>query len=826
MKTMKKTVSLILAVCMIISTTAIAFSAFALSSATTKAVEAITALSADKTNINTKAPTDETKLAAYNGKLALYNSAVAAYKALSVEEKDAFDVALTLQMLKAVNEREAFVIKDAYDSKLPSTATWQDKMSAIESRVQAAALLDEKLGEHPARTQTLEFGNKYLGTKYKCSDGTMQSLTANSNFTKYPELVTAAKEYIAAYKAAPKLVRMYLDGYGAAFMSFSANVVGTNFTNTVKIAGKAKTAENPYIGGAKPAITNKKPNAKNFDGGATNPEYISALELYLKDKKASIEYDQAVKLHEYNFYIKAIKDFKESLPEVKTACEVALALYDGYFEFDMTGNTNKAKIGMNAYDAMTDSYDCALYKAMGSIYLYYLIYLNAKKDDYSYNNLAIKQLYEKCQETAGMSMISEFEKWVMTVDIDKVDNSVVSLAETKYNELPKSLINKLSSEAGEQYVKIIALYEPTGPIVPSDYTFANEISNFSSVNGLAAIPGVNKAFDILATVENYIFTIAYAAAIGTLLTNDNIKIVGSLYDYLANANITVSGMNISPTLAKELKPSDIAGFLIEDKYAGARSKLLAAAEINDTTSAYANIKFESGDWGFEDGDAAGFANALAAALRPATDMIHNGVLVLSNIIYLPNSTTDKGDYCYGAYEELIPILEGIGLEGVISSQEYTDNFYKSQKGEAYDYLDSLILPILEPVVNLISKLEDNVVFTLFDIIPNIARTIDNDILNTQLASFLGKSSLLSGIKVDLSGDAINEMISGISFTLPINNLFKVKIALKAFDWNRLSRCGELVLANSVSASNLYRTTVSADRAKVQENIAKNVSISF
>ncbi|MGN1442311.1 MAG: hypothetical protein ACI4XE_00575, partial [Acutalibacteraceae bacterium] len=498
MKTMKKSVSLLLALCMIVSSLAVCFSAFASESNSEKAKESITALAADKTNINTAAPTDEAKLEAYNNKLALYNVSVADYKALTVEEKDAFDIICTLNLLKAVTEREAYVIKTDYDSKLPADATSKDKMTAIESRVKATEQLDALLGEHPTRTQALEFGNQYLGTKHLCADGkTMLAVSSNLNFTKYPELIPYAKEYIEAYKAAPQLVRMYLDGYSGTFLSYSANTIGAVFTDVVKLIGKIDLYENPFDGGEKPAIVNKKPNAKNFAGGVNDPEYIAALELYLADKKVSMEYSQAEKLHEYNFYLEAIKELKDVIPETKTACEVALTLYDGYFDFDKNGSTEKAKLGMDAYNAMTSEYDVAFYKKLGSVYVYYLIYLNSAKNDYAYSNLTISQLYAKCEETAGMSMIADFEEWVMSVDLSTVDNAVVALAEDKYDELPKALLPKISDEASAQYSAILALYDPAKPMVPSEYGFEKELSEFVPVTGLASIPGVNKAFNIV-----------------------------------------------------------------------------------------------------------------------------------------------------------------------------------------------------------------------------------------------------------------------------------------------------------------------------------------
>lgn len=104
------------------------------SEAYTAAVQAVEALLANRTNINTAAPADEAKLEAYNAKLALYNTAVAAYKALTEAEKDQFPVANALSFLKAVTEREAYVIKASFDASRPDGTP---AMSATDSRVAA-----------------------------------------------------------------------------------------------------------------------------------------------------------------------------------------------------------------------------------------------------------------------------------------------------------------------------------------------------------------------------------------------------------------------------------------------------------------------------------------------------------------------------------------------------------------------------------------------------------------------------------------------------------------------------------------------------------------
>ena len=674
-------------------------------------------------------------------------------------------------------------------------------MTAIQSRVEATKLLDEKLGEHPMRTAALELGNKYLGTKVKLSDGKELSLTANSNFVQYPELRAAAKEYIAAYKEAPQLVRMYLDGYSATFFSFSGTNSGVVYRDIIKMSGKVGIAEKPFEGTA-PAITVKKPKTSDYAGGANDPAYIEALNAYLAQKKENVEFTQAKCNYEYNMNIEAMKDIIASVPELKNATDVALKLYEGYLEFDQTGNTQKASDAMDVYNAMTDEYDLAVYKSIGGISVYYMIYLNSKKDDYAYSNLGVSQLYKKCEETAGMSLVAEFEEFISKIDLSTVDNGVVASAQEKYKQIPVTLLSKISDEITEKYNEILKLYDPVKPLTPSDYKFEKEISEYRQASLIAGIPGVHKAFGIIATVENVFMSIIYRLSVKTLITNKNVSIIGSLYDMIADANLVASGINVSSILAPDLAPSKMASFLEEEKFAGAKAKLLKAAEADDTTNAYANIKFESGDWGFNDGDADGFVNALAAALRPVTNILHNGIAIVNNVIYLPNSTASNGDYVYGAYEELIPILEGIGLRGVISSEEYTQKFYEAQKGNTYDYLDSLIIPVLKPITNLIEDIEKKPVFTIFDILPNVARTIDTGVLNKQVKAFLGKSSLLKGINVDLSADGINNMICNKTFSIPLNNR-NLSITCKEIDWNVLSRCGSLTLTDSASASNSY-----------------------
>jgi hypothetical protein len=284
------------------------------------------------------------------------------------------------------------------------------------------------------------------------------------------------------------------------------------------------------------------------------------------------------------------------------------------------------------------------------------------------------------------------------------------------------------------------------------------------------------------------------------------------YDMLAKMELSVSGINIAEVLASELAPSKIAGWLSEDSFAGAKQKLIAAAQTDDSTAAFSSIQFENGDWGFENGDAEGFSHAVAAMLRPIANILHNGILVISNILYLPNSVAENGDYKYGAYEKLIPLLESLGLKGVLSSQEYTARFQAAAKVSKNAQLDALFLPIVSPIVTLVDELQANPLNTMLDLLPRLARTISTNTLNDSLNSFLHSSSLLSGVNIDLSGDAVNAMIDGQKISIGLGDNAQLTTTLKAVDWARLAGCGKLVLADSVSAANAYRTLIETNRA--------------
>lgn len=785
-----------------------------------QAVTAVRAVLADKTYIASAPPvlpdpsdpkyeSQKQKLEAYNARLDLYEKAVAAYKKLTEAEKDHFPVADALSFLKLVDGRESYLVK----AENPS-------LTYVEQHKAAYARLNDILGPHATRDKAMALARHLI----KPFEGGIK-LSANIDFVKYPSAIPALEAFQADYKKADKLTRMYLDGVSASSESYGVDSIGIALANLIKMMGKAALAQEPFTGEA-PPNPGAAPNVKNYELGANDPAYIAALNEWLPRKLAYVSHTQRQKNDEYDRLFSAMAELAEDIPEYAEILHVTMQLREGYIAFAETGDAEQAVAAVAAYDAVTDDYLRKVYKSMSSVGAYYEIYLNSKQNDYVYSNLNVGQLYQKCQDTALMALVKAFETYVTGVSLDTVNNGVVAQAQAEYRKVPAIMTGKISAEAMEKYKAILAKYDPVKPLVPSQNKFEGEIASFNPTTVNATkFPCARKAIEYTILNTDRLLGGALQMALAyssngalkgyqnySILNNASISTLLSLYDTLANMELSVSGINIAEVLAGELTPSKLAGWLSEDSFAGARAKLLAAAETDDTTAAFASIQFENGDWGFENGDAEGFARAVAAMLRPIANILHNGILIISNIIYLPNSVADNGDYQYGAYEKLIPLLESLGLKGVLSSQEYTSRFQAAAKVSKNAQLDALFLPIVSPIVTLAAELQANPLNTILDLLPRLARTISTNTLNDSLNSFLHSSSLLSGVEIDLSGDAINAMIDGQKINLSLGDNAQLTTTLKAVDWARLAGCGKLVLADSVSASNAYRTVIESDRA--------------
>lgn len=753
-------------------------------------------------------PTDETYMNTYNAKVAEYEEIVKKYKALSEKEKDAVDITLAGKLFNEVVGREAYLIN-----------TNDPSIKINDARNTVCDNFADYLGKHAARDNA----RKLAEHLYKPFDGT-KKLASNTDFTKVAGAAEALDKYVADYKAADELTRAYLDCVNGSTGQFSSALIGNKFKDLVTMVGNRMYAENPSTVTIPKVIS--KPNAKNYAGGETDPEYIAALNEYLVSKKANLEATAEQNNYKYNMYAQAMTDLAKAAPEYKNAVDAALALRDGYLDFRATGNADKAEKAVAAYDSLSAD-DAAKFKGMQSVYAYYDFYLNTKGNDYAYSNMAYSQLYKKCEETAQMALVKEFETWVMAVDLDRVTNATVAEAQSRYAEIPVSLTSQISPEAKAKYDAIVALYDPVKPLTPSEDKFEDQFADFRPTNipelklPLArniANAKINSNDKLLANILNKALAnnAGVDAANYSVFSNGTMATLLSLYNEIAKLDLKVSGINVAAILAGDLKPSKLAGWLVEDQFAGARAKLLAAAETDDTTNAYTSIAFDDGDWGFANGDKEGFKTAVAAMLRPVANILHNGILIISQLVSLPNTQKPNGDYVYGAYEELIPLFEALGLKGVISSEEYSARFYAAQKVSKESSLSALFLPIVSPIVDLVDELMAKPVTTVTDLLPRLARALNFNLVTKCVQNFLSKSSTLSGMasSIDLSAAAVNTMIDGKTFSFDLGKSLSATVTLKAIDWVKVAGCGALELADSVSAANAYRVDIKADRPAV------------
>lgn len=165
-------------------------------------------------------------------------------------------------------------------------------------------------------------------------------------------------------------------------------------------------------------------------------------------------------------------------------------------------------------------------------------------------------------------------------------------------------------------------------------------------------------------------------------------------------------------------------------------------------------------WGFEDGNKAGFVNALTDALSPL-----NGLLKLllagDNLTLMNDNLTVLGYQGYGY--GIVPLLEAIGCNqnDIATPQEYLSHI---QKDEA-----SIIRDILVPILNLAERIINEPVTTVLNILPNIIYFIETGSFQTAIENALKAVFVLLdnvtpiydiGLNLDLSFKGIIKMVTG------------------------------------------------------------------
>lgn len=271
-------------------------------------------------------------------------------------------------------------------------------------------------------------------------------------------------------------------------------------------------------------------------------------------------------------------------------------------------------------------------------------------------------------------------------------------------------------------------------------------------------------------------------------------------------DLGVMGFTLGRVVNMLCSPSNIAKALEEGKYSKAAEIVKTYSKLDDL----AKQEFVSGDFGFKDGDREGFVNALLAVLRPITTLLAPGAKAIGVValnINMFDYVDGDGIYQYGAYSELIPLLEQLGLTTLPTpaqyKKQYEDKAAATSKNIAADeFLRPVINSILTDLVDMVSPDPLNGVIK---VLPRLAYILSTDMLNTNVKAALSHMGMLSGLagSLDLSQKAITDKLIGQPIDLTSIAGTKCELKLKPIDWNKLANCATVKVMPSASNTNEY-----------------------
>ena len=318
-----------------------------------------------------------------------------------------------------------------------------------------------------------------------------------------------------------------------------------------------------------------------------------------------------------------------------------------------------------------------------------------------------------------------------------------------------------------------------------------------------------------------------------LYTDSIVEAIFDLYATLSHneMDLGIMGMTLGDVISMVISPSKLAGMLEEEKFAGAVEKIKAIPAVTDEEEAQgineldklAAVDFTDADFGFTNGDRAGFVDALLAALRPITTILEPNatVIIIKLGVQMCDYINANGEYITGVYGNLIPLLEQLGMN-VPTTEEYAKNYNDvlaatgSKNIAADEYLRPVIDALFEDVVDPIAADPLN---ALIDLLPRLAYVIEDNIavenedgsvsytniLDTQVKAAIAQmGGTLGGLagSLDLTEDAINEMIPD-EVSIPLNDTTNLTLKLADIDWGMLADCATLTVVPSNSNSNAY-----------------------
>lgn len=434
-------------------------------------------------------------------------------------------------------------------------------------------------------------------------------------------------------------------------------------------------------------------------------------------------------------------------------------------------------------------------------------------------------------------------------DADSADLDAIEAAVDAYNNLnadAKSMADSILSNSTLKFAATLSV-----PIVYDENTDAleaynnrPEVSTYTGSDLLdQAIAYVNEAQlnDFVAYIDGLDLD---AILSDNLYTADIVNMIFDLYATLSHNTTDIEGLiTLGEIISGVITPEYLTSSLPEGKFSAVVEKINAAEvaegdpEGTNILDKIAAIDFTAEDWGFTSGDKDGFVDALLAALRPITQLLDPeaqisfkalGFLTVTANVGLrmfDPQITDDGNYAASIYENLLPLLEQLGMNDLPTTEEYRANYYqvKEESGAAIA-ADEFLKPILDSLfANVVDPITADPLNGLVKILPRLAYVVDGDRLNTYIqkvlsdqgkivsleglaASFAGEGPLLdlTTLGLDLSTEAINNLIPDtIDVGSLVGNGTELVLDIGDIPWSTLADCVTLSAVPSKTIYNEY-----------------------
>lgn len=831
MKKTKKLLSLLLSLLIVMSSVSVGFFAFAATDDKEKASDKVTSIQTKIEDYNTNnkkylysAKEEEKEQKAEARKV--FDEISSSIKALTEAEKLEMQKSHYVYWLTCVQDDNARTENGGKSPSLDQRAASFKNLAEIES-VMGTLPADYKSAIDALAPYSTDIDGKYLGNNSglnfkdnELAQNTLKELV--DNLGALNETAFSFTDYLQPNRTGgiyANITAPTTDKFGATVK----NVFDTNYYMAQDIDGSGSDPRS--VSQTNFIQKDRNTGVYSWKSGHSAQTYIDGFNNYYEAIKKDQIAPAAVAMKNTLELVSKFASYKDVADAVNTVVETGVRVVkgDNVPLADVNGALEKAaalsESAKQMYDELIDFSKNVVYVSIDNVYeaseltpeLGYTKPTKISKTTSNNAEAALNNVLENLK-------FEDFVKFVNDTDLDKLNAETIATAKAKYVSLTDKYKKQITDETMAKYMQIVK------PAI-DQYNFEKEIKEFKKTtivrpeNSEVAntVGGIQSAVDAL-----------WDLVVGTLLpmiapdvdlsegldkvleenvyTTEMVSKIFDLYATLSKSDMDLGmmGLTLGKVIGMIISPSKIANALEEEKFSVAKEKIAACKTLDDVAA----IVFENGDFGFKNGDRDGFVDALLAVLRNLTVLFDPdaSVLVISVGIKMFDYISEDGSYVNGAYANLIPMLEELGITSIPNAQEYKENYYKVKETSANIAADEFLRPIIDGLfTDLVDMVSPDPLNGLIKVLPRVANLIGTNKLNDCLKGAIAQLGLLSGLgaSLDLSADAVNKMITAAPIDLTSVAGKECKIQLKAIDWMKLANCATVESHTSKSNSNAY-----------------------